>query len=749
MPVYPKHKTKELLGLLLLMLSLLLVLALYSYSPLDSSPNVAADKSFHINYIGPTGAWVADLLLQIFGIPAFLFPLALLISGIQRLRGISSDYPIIQTLGVVGTTLALCSGGFLLSHMLPFHLDYAIGGVLGILLGSLLTTAFNWTGALVLVSFGLMFALVFTTSFSFEAFLTWLGRQNWNPFPKIRNNYSAWQKKREDRKALKLFNSQDVVAQSPPRRILVDKHLGEDKDEPSTSEASPFPLVSPIQEGTDAAVTGSLNVRTKNPSQHDLPHLDFLTKSSGEITVNEQHLMGLAQKLTEKYAEFDVMGRVLQIHPGPIVTTFEFKPDAGVKYSRITTLTEDLCMALKAEAIRIHRIPGKNTVGIEVPNSHRQTIFLREILASPNFQKSDSILTLGLGKLINGNTCVTDLARMPHLLIAGATGSGKSVAVNCIVCSILYQASPQDVKFIMIDPKRLELGPYHDIPHLLTPIVTNPKEAANALGWAVREMERRYKLLAQKSVRNLDQYNKAAATPSRHQDDELHEPLPLIVIIVDELADLMMTAGKEVEASLTRLAQMARAIGIHLILATQRPSVDVITGLIKANFPSRISFRVSSKTDSRTVMDMNGAEQLLGQGDMLFLSPQTARPIRIHGGLVTEAEIESIATFLREQGHPAYQEKILEGEDEKEGRVVEVEDMHDPLYEEAAHFVVESGRASTSLLQRRLRVGYGRAARILDMMEYEGLITPPDGSKARKVLVSPDYFEEIETTQDS
>jgi len=748
MPVHPKHKTNELLGLLLLMLSLLLVLALYSYSPFDSSLNVAADKSLHINYIGPTGAWIADLLLQIFGIPAFLFPIALLISGIQRLRGISSDYPIIQSLGVMGTTLALCSAGFLLSHMLPFQLDYAIGGVLGILLGSLLTTAFNWTGALVLVFFGLMFALVFTTSFSFEAFLGWLGRQNWNPFPKIRKSYSAWQKKREDRKALKRFNSRNVVTQSPPRRILVDQKPAENKEEPSASKTSSFPLAHPLQEESDAPFTRDSNVHAKIPSQHSLPHLEFLTESSGEIAINEQDLMGLSQKLTEKCAEFDVTGRVLQIHPGPVVTTFEFKPDAGVKYSRITTLSEDLCMALKAEAIRIHRIPGKNTVGIEVPNSHRQTILLREILASPNFQKSDSIITLGLGKLINGDTCVTDLARMPHLLIAGATGSGKSVAVNCIVCSILYQATPQDVKFIMIDPKRLELGLYHDIPHLLTPIVTDPKEAANALGWAVREMERRYKLLAQKGVRNLAQYNRAATTPSGHQDDELHEPLPLIVVIVDELADLMMTAGKEVEAALTRLAQMARAIGIHLILATQRPSVDVITGLIKANFPSRISFRVSSKIDSRTIMDMNGAEQLLGQGDMLFLSPQTARPIRIHGGLVTEAEIESIATFLREQDHPSYQEEILEGADEQEGRVVEIEDMHDPLYEEAARFVVESGRASTSLLQRRLRVGYGRAARLLDMMEHEGLITPPDGSKARKVLASPDYFEEIEKTKD-
>jgi S-DNA-T family DNA segregation ATPase FtsK/SpoIIIE len=428
-----------------------------------------------------------------------------------------------------------------------------------------------------------------------------------------------------------------------------------------------------------------------------------------------------------------------------VVTTFEFKPDPGVKYSRVTTLADDLCLALKAESIRIDRIPGKNTVGIEVPNSHRHTIFIREVLGSRAFEESESPITLGVGKLINGNTFVTDLARMPHLLIAGSTGSGKSVAINSMVCSILYKASPQDVRFIMVDPKRLELGLYADIPHLLTPIVTDPKQAANALNWAVREMEERYKLLAQQGVRNLEQYNRVVSRlePS-DLEEEKPEPLPMIVVVVDELADLMMTAGKEVEASLTRLAQMARAIGIHLILATQRPSVDVITGLIKANFPSRISFRVSSKVDSRTILDANGAEQLLGQGDMLFLSPRTARPVRLHGGFVTESEIEKITEFLKDQDQPAYREEILEGEEENDSSLVDVSDLDDTLWEEAARFVVETRKASTSLLQRRFRIGYGRAARLLDMMEHEGLIGPPDGSRAREVLAPPDYFDELE-----
>ena len=380
-------------------------------------------------------------------------------------------------------------------------------------------------------------------------------------------------------------------------------------------------------------------------------------------------------------------------------------------------------------------------MGIEVPNLHRQPIRLRELLEGAAFQQSTSPLTLALGKLINGNTYISDLASMPHLLIAGATGSGKSVALNCAVCSILYKSSPAQVRFIMIDPKRLELGVYEDIPHLLTPIVTDPKRAAIALAWTVTEMEERYKLLAQEGVRNISQYNKLVH--KRGTEPEEIAPLPYIVLIVDELADLMMTAGKEVEASVTRLAQMARAIGIHLILATQRPSVDVLTGLIKANFPCRISFRVASKIDSRTVLDCNGAEQLLGEGDMLFLPPGTSRLIRLHGGYLSEREIRKVTDFLKKQAQPEYQKEVLVEKDKAESTIVEIGNLEDEFYQEAARFVVETGRASTSLLQRRLRIGYGRAARLLDMMQHEGLIGPPDGSKAREVLVTTDYFSEI------
>jgi VWFA-related protein len=459
-----------------------------------------------------------------------------------------------------------------------------------------------------------------------------------------------------------------------------------------------------------------------------------------ETRFDEQQLLATARRLTEKCAEFEVYGQVLQIHPGPVVTTFEFKPDPGGKYSRITNLADDLCLALKATSIRIDRVPGKNTVGIEVPNLERRTIYLREALNSSTFQGSSSKLTLGLGHLINGRPFVTDLAKMPHLLIAGATGSGKSVGLNCMVCSILFKADPQDVRFILVDPKRLELGLYEDIPHLLTPIVKDPKKAANALNWAVREMERRYKALAQEGVRNIDQFNQVVDENQGHDEEEL-ERLPYIVIIVDELADLMMSAGKEVEIAVTRLAQMARAVGIHLILATQRPSVDVLTGLIKANFPCRISYRVSSKVDSRTILDANGAETLLGNGDMLYLSPETARPIRIHGGFISEKEIAGITKFLKKQAAPHYQEEVLVGEENvvDEG-LIDVSEMEDKLYDEAARFVVEVRRASTSLLQRRFRIGYGRAARLLDMMEHEGVVGPSEGSRPREILVPPELL---------
>lgn len=472
-------------------------------------------------------------------------------------------------------------------------------------------------------------------------------------------------------------------------------------------------------------------------SSYQLPAVEFLNAPPPRHEQADEELRSLATRVAEKCKEFNVTGKIEYICPGPVVTTYEFKPDPGVKYSRVTGLVDDLCLALKAESIRIDRVPGKAHVGIEVPNSRRDVIMLREVIESRQFQESESKLTLALGKTIDGLNYVADLARMPHLLIAGATGTGKSVCLNSLVVSILYKANPDEVKFIMIDPKRLELGLYADIPHLATPIITEPKRAANALKWAVNEMETRYKRLAKWGVRNIDGYNAEVGRRNLVEDfDEEgapHNLLPYIVIIIDELADLMMTSGHEVEETITRLAQMARAVGIHLVLATQRPSVDVITGLIKANFPSRIAFRVSSKVDSRTIIDANGAEQLLGRGDMLFLPPGTSRLVRVHGAYVDEAEIGRIVARVKAQGQPDYDESITRSEDEQaaaEGLGGE----RDELFESALRICVEMRRASTSVLQRRLRIGYGRAAALLDMMEREGYIGQADGARPRPVL---------------
>ena len=498
--------------------------------------------------------------------------------------------------------------------------------------------------------------------------------------------------------------------------------------------------VSVLRTKVEAPATGKLPFdasRKVSYSDYELPPLAFLNEAPPHSEQADTELLGLATRLAEKCKEFNVTGQIKHICPGPVVTTYEFKPDPGVKYSRVVSLVDDLCLALKAESIRIDRMPGKPHVGIEVPNPRRETIFLREVIESRAFRESGSKLTIALGKTIDGLNYVADLAKMPHLLIAGTTGAGKSVGVNSLIVSILYRARPDEVKFILIDPKRLELGLYEDIPHLAAPIIVDPKLASRSLKWAVGEMERRYRDLAGWGVRNIDSYNTEIMRRNlvKEYDDngDPYKPLPYIVIIIDELADLMMTSGREVEESITRLAQMARAVGIHLVLATQRPSVDVITGLIKANFPSRISFRVSSKIDSRTIIDTNGAEQLLGRGDMLFLPPGTSRLIRVHGAYIDEQEIGKIVSHIKSQGPPAYDETITQSEEEALG-LEATEGEHDELFEEALRICVEMKRASTSVLQRRLRIGYGRAAAILDIMEREGLIGAADGSRPRAVL---------------
>ena len=497
-----------------------------------------------------------------------------------------------------------------------------------------------------------------------------------------------------------------------------------------------------------------VTVAPKHVSGYKLPPSTLLNSGSGPQIVREDALRDEAKVLVEKCAEFDVMGQVVQINPGPMVTTYEFKPEAGVKYSRVTGLAEDLCLAMRAESILIERMAGKSTVGIQVPNHERETIHLRDVLESETFAKAKSRLTLAMGKDINGRIVTADLASMPHVLIAGSTGSGKSVAINAMIMSLLYRTTPAQVRLILVDPKRVELGMYEGIPHLFTPIITEPKLAANALRNAVREMERRLKLLASRSVRNIDQYNKLfeSAMPSLFDDGTEEQPLPYIVIIIDELADLMMLDRANVEESITRLAQMARAVGIHLVLATQRPSVDVITGLIKANVPTRISFRLATKVDSRTILDTNGAEALLGRGDMLFLPPGTSRLLRLHAPYVSEKETAAVVAFWKEQGQAEYVEGFLESPKEERQNNLESssgdEDDNDPMFDDAVRLVFEFGKASTSLLQRRLRIGYGRAAHLIDLMERDGLVGPADGSRPRELLKAPGWLHEISVAEE-
>jgi S-DNA-T family DNA segregation ATPase FtsK/SpoIIIE len=488
-----------------------------------------------------------------------------------------------------------------------------------------------------------------------------------------------------------------------------------------------------LENGLDVDEDEDFHVKPVSSGEYRLPGIGLLDKvEQSEDEVDLEHYYEVSRKLEEKLADFGIAGKVAGISPGPIVTTYEFAPAPGIKITRIMSLADDLAMGLKAESVRIvGSIPGKAALGIEIPNPKREIVYIRDIIASEQFKNASSMLAIGLGKDVIGQPVVADLTKMPHLLIAGATGSGKSIGINAIICSILFKATPDEVRFLMIDPKRIELSGYEDIPHLLHPVVVNPKMANRALQWAVHEMERRYMLLEEKRVKGFSSYNEAV-------EDE--EKLPLIVIVVDELSDLMMVSSREVEESIARLAQMARAAGMHLILATQRPSVDVLTGLIKANFPTRISFKVFSKVDSRTILDMSGAEHLLGAGDSLFMPPGKAKMERIHGTYISEKETERIITFLKEQGTAQYEESVIEAVEEQEGNGDFISDEdYDEKYDAAVALVCETGQASISMVQRRLRVGYNRAARMIEIMEKEGIVGPSDGSKPREVLARKEY----------
>jgi DNA segregation ATPase FtsK/SpoIIIE, S-DNA-T family len=786
------RRLNELAGFLLFACSAILFLALVSYSPRDPSLNTAASLASHSasNWIGLFGAMISDLMLQSVGVCAFLLPLALTLLGARWFKSRDVASPGAKALGAA--ILLIFSPALL--ALLPFHLHWKgaipIEGLLGRILGDMLLHYFNVIGAYIVAATVVAIALYLSTAFSFSsaqiwaqtrfafAFAAWQRFQDWRAARAKQQAEAALDRRRvADRRA----SGQIVAPRQPmpaePVRSRIERTLEplESEVEAQAASAAQVPVPSaPVTQTVlaPAQAVGSLEAEPAVSARADLerksktvmpkiaangyklPPSSLLHRADEQQAINESELKVLAEVLTEKCAEFDVLGSVTQINPGPVVTTYEFKPEAGVKYSRVTSLSDDLCLAMRAESILIERMPGKSTVGIQVPNHERETIWLREVIEANEFLGTKSKLTLAMGKDINGRIVTADLAAMPHLLIAGSTGSGKSVAINAMIMSILYKATPEQVRLILVDPKRLELGIYEGVPHLFVPIITEPKLAANALRNAVREMERRLKVLAEKGVRNIDQYNRLfeKESPSLFEEENAeHRPLPYIVIIIDELADLMMLDQSNVEESITRLAQMARAVGIHLVLATQRPSVDVITGLIKANFPSRISFRVATKIDSRTILDANGAESLLGRGDMLYLPSGSARVHRVHAPFTTEKEINAVVEFWRSQAQAHYEQKFLEApKDEKQVAAGSAADdgdgdeEHDELYQDAVRLVIEFGKASTSLLQRRLRIGYGRAAHLIDLMEKDGIVGAADGPKPREVLKRPDWLSEVE-----
>ncbi len=771
----------EFFGVALFAAALFSLVALATYDPADPVWFFSTDgHETPVNFAGRVGAFVAELSYQLVGFSAYLLPLVLIVLGWHYFwcRAIEAAY--IRTVGL-GLTLA-CTASFLTLAFSAFDTSerpFRAGGYLGGWLASLLAEYLNRTGSIILILTILFLAVLLMTQVSFgqmlsrsmagigrsgaalrDAAYAGLGNRRREPERGRRNVVSQL-----DRAATRAAPAptpapaaaaaaldRPARARTRVRRSATPAAThGEPKSAaPAIRTAQPDPPPTRPPAATPPPTTpASHPASDRRQKAFTLPPLSLLDPARAKHQFDERELLENARLLENKCQEFSVRGTVVQIHPGPVVTTYEFRPDPGVKYSRVTGLADDLCLAMQAESILIERLAGRSTVGIQIPNRVREQISLRQMLESPPYVETESKLALALGRRIHGEPIACDLGKMPHLLIAGSTGTGKSVAMNTMLTSILYKATPEDVRFILIDPKRLELGMYKDIPHLLTPVVVEPKLAANALRWAVHEMEERYKQLAGEGVRNLEQYNRnvrgqmreqAAAGEAPADPDEIPKPLPYIVLAIDELADLMMLVGREVEESIARLAQMARAVGIHLILATQRPSVDVITGLIKANLPARISFRVSSKVDSRTILDSNGAEQLLGRGDMLYLPPASSRLMRVHGPYISEQETARVCGFLRKQGSPAYDTAITAEEKAADADTFEKDD----LYDEAARLVVAAGQASISYLQRRLHIGFSRAGRLVDMMEADGLVSPGSGGKAREVLVGADYFEQVD-----
>ncbi|OQY50687.1 MAG: cell division protein FtsK [Desulfobacteraceae bacterium 4572_89] len=794
---------KELYGILLFFSIILTAVSLFSY---DAADPCVGNQFFTIpdvvhNLFGLTGAHVAGFFVYLFGLGALWVPLILSLLSIWYLKDQSygngqshgngkskgntrskekNQSRRIVLLTLAGGIVLMISTGsifFLFKDIYAFsNTTVSAGGVIGRTLTSFLLKYANITGCIIILIFFLVIGFTLATGISlvtlfafirqklfslknivqddFKEFTDYL-RQKINQFQIRRRQVRVHGIKPDplqpvqyepDLEKIKGIEKEIGNAFVPPEKSLIkidDKPV--EKQGAGIALDDLFePAIVELETDDTEYMSDPLIVDIREKTQFKLPLLAFLDeKPQVKRHIDTQVLQGKARILEEKLKNFNVSGEVVEILPGPVITTFEYRPAPGIKLSKIVGLSDDLALALSAISIRIVApIPGRDVVGIEIPNEERELVNLREMISSKEFVRSQSLLTLALGKDLLGKAIATQMDKMPHLLIAGATGTGKSVGLNSMIISLLYKATPDEVKLLMIDPKRIELSVYNDIPHLITPVVTDMKKATNALFWAVKEMERRYELLEQNGLRNLVQYNEMVKeeikNPGPAVDTDLEacplEPLPYIVVIVDELGDLMMVASKDVEYALTRLAQMARAAGIHLIIATQRPSADVLTGTIKANFPTRISFQVSSKIDGRIIIDQGGAEKLLGNGDMLFCPPGTGKIMRIQGAFISEKEIAKITGFLREQQKPEYNEAITMGDGDDEEKEFDESD-YDAKYDEAVALVTKSKQASISYVQRRLRVGYNRAARLIEMMEHEGIVGPQIGSKPREILV--------------
>ncbi len=710
----------EISGVVLFAIGIIILLSLVSYSPNDPS-FLTFNPSIEVkNYIGRFGSTIAEVLMQCFGLSCFIIPLIFFFFS-ANLFFVKIRKEIFLK-GIISFLFILT-----LSSLFPFitnpikweNVELKSGGFIGELLSNFLIKNFNRIGTIIILLLLLIIFFLILTKISLKKVFILIGKPGRFFFKEIR---------------IKIIQYRKIKQKEKIRKKILDKYAQEKiipEREEKIREVSPRPV-------EEKALFPEIS-REKG---YQFPPISLLESPPVWEEVNKEELLAKKKIIEEKFREFGIEGRVVEYHPGPVITTFEYQPSPGIKVSQIASLSEDLSLALRAESVRIERLPGKASIGLEVPNKKRETIYLRELIQSRQFKESSSKLTLALGKTVRGEIYLSDLAIMPHLLIAGSTGSGKSVTINCIITSIIYKAGPEEVKFILIDPKRLELGVYNEIPYLLTPVVTDPRKANNALTWAILEMENRYKKLASLKARNIEQYNQKVRVLKKEEkefllSEEKVEPLPYIVIIIDELADLIMIAAQEVEQSIARLAQMARAVGIHLILATQRPSTDIITGTIKNNFSSRIALRVPSKVDSRIIIDTAGAEKLLGLGDMLFMPPNYPRLIRLHGAFISEIEISRLVKYLREQGKPEYNTKVIKAPEKVyRGELAE----KDELYEKAVELVLATGQASASYLQRKMKLGYARAARLIDMMEEEGIVGPPEGSKPREILVDRDYF---------